>query len=187
MKKKSCKRLKPTLFLMKNRKGQIWVETVIYTLIAFVMIGLVLAYAKPKIEELQDKAIIEQSIAMVKNIDSTILTIGAPGNQRLMELGIKKGVLKIDGTNDLIAFEMESKNTYSEPGVNVSDGNLIIHTEKTGKFNVITLTRDYDGEYNITYQGKDESKIISKASTPYQLLISNKGGEDEIAINFEIN
>jgi hypothetical protein len=170
-----------------NYRGQIWVETVIYTLIAFVMIGLVLAYAKPKIEELQDKAIIEQSIAMIKNIDSTILTIGAPGNQRLIELGIKKGVLKIEGENDLIIFEMESKYTYSEPDVNVSNGNLIIHTEKTGKFNVITLTRDYSEECNITYQEKDESKTISKASTPYQLLISNKGGEDKVTIDIEIN
>lgn len=171
----------------KNYRGQIWVETVIYTLIAFVMIGLVLAYAKPKIEELQDQAIIEQSITMVKNVDSTILTIGAPGNQRLMELGIKKGTLKIDGRNDLIVFEMESKHTYSEPGVNVSDGNLIIHTEKTGKFNLVTLTRDYSQECNITYQGKDESKIISKASTPYQLLISNKGGENQVVIDIEIS
>ncbi len=171
----------------KNYRGQIWVETVIYTLIAFVMIGLVLAYAKPKIEELQDQAIIEQSITLVKNLDSTILTIGAPGNQRLVELGIKKGTLKIDGEKDLIIFEMESKSTYSEPGVNVTDGNLIIHTEKTGNFNLITLTRDYSEDINITYQGKDESKIISKASTPYQLLISNKGGDERVVINIEIS
>jgi hypothetical protein len=179
MKKRGVKR--------KNCRGQVWVETVIYTLIAFVMIGLVLAYAKPKIEELQDQAIIEQSIAMIKNIDSTISTIGAPGNQRLIEMGIKKGALIIDGTNDLIIFEMESKHTYSEPGKNVSDGNLIIHTEKTGKFNLVTLTRDYSEGINITYQGKDESKIISKASTLYQLFISNKGGEERTVIDIEIH
>jgi uncharacterized protein (UPF0333 family) len=40
-------------FFAKNKRGQIWVETVVYTLIALVMIGLVLAFAKPKIEELQ--------------------------------------------------------------------------------------------------------------------------------------
>lgn len=79
---------------VKNIRAQVWIETVLYTLIAFVMIGLVLAYAKPKIEELQDKTIIEQSIEMLKNIDSTILTIGAPGNQRLIEIGIKKRRIK---------------------------------------------------------------------------------------------
>ena len=171
---------------MKKKRGQVWVETVIYTLIAFVMIGLVLAYAKPEIEKLQDKAIIEQSIAMVKDIDSTILTMGGQGNQRLIELGIKKGVLKIDGVGDLIVFEIESKYTYSEPGTDISDGNLIIHTGKRGKFNIVNLTRDYSEEYNITYQGKDELKSLSKASIPYKLLISNKGG-DKTVIDIEIS
>ena len=46
----------------KGTKAQIWIETVIYTLIAFVILGAVLGFAKPKIEELQDKSIIEQSL-----------------------------------------------------------------------------------------------------------------------------
>ncbi len=33
-----------------DKRAQIWIETMIYTLIAFIMLGLVLAYAKPKIE-----------------------------------------------------------------------------------------------------------------------------------------
>ena len=49
-----------------KKNGQVWVETVIYTLIAFSLIAAVLAFVKPKIDELQDKAIIEQSIGMIK-------------------------------------------------------------------------------------------------------------------------
>jgi len=173
-----------------NKRGQIWIETVIYTLIAFVMIGLVLAYAKPKIEELQDKSIIEQSIAMMKGIDSTILTIGCPGNQREIELGIKKGILKIDGVNDLIVFEIESRHTYSEPDTDIVDGNLIIHTKKRGKFNIVNLTRDYSGEYDIKYQGEDKLKLISKSSIPYKILISNEGveeGKTKTIIDVKVN
>ena len=44
--------------MKRGVNGQVWVETVTYTLIAIVMIGLVLSFAKPKIEELQDKTII---------------------------------------------------------------------------------------------------------------------------------
>jgi len=95
-------------------------------------------------------------------------------------LGIKKGTLKIDGENDLIVFEVEGRYSYSEPGINIFDGNLIIHTEKKGKFNIINLTRDYSEEYDITYQGRDESKLITKASMPYKLLIINKGGDKTI-------
>jgi hypothetical protein len=168
------------------KRGQVWIETVIYTLIALVMIGAVLSFVKPKIEELQDKAIIEQSIGMVKEIDSTILTMGGPGNQRIIELGIKKGILKIDGESDKIIFEIKSRHTYSEPGTDIPNGNLIIHTKKTGKLNIVTLTRDYSEDYNITYQGKDELKSITKASTPYKFFISNNGGEKTV-IDIEVS
>ena len=162
-----------------NKKGQIWIETVIYTLIAFVMIGLVLAYAKPKIEEIQDKAIIEQSIMMMEEINAKIMEVrqGGSGNKRELMLRIKKGTLKIDGIENKIFFEIESKYEYSELGTDVIYGDMITHTEKKGNFNLVTLTIDYNEEYDITYNGKDELKSISKASTPYKLFISNEGGE----------
>ena len=174
--------------MFKKKRGQIWVETVIYTLIAFVMIGLVLSFVKPKIEEIQDKALIEQSIGIMEDISIIISSLveGGPGNQRLIELGIRKGDLKIDGIKDKILFEIESRYTYSEPGENIYHGSIIVHTKKRGKFNTVNLTIDYSEEYNITYNGEDKLKTISKASTPYKLSISNKGG-DKTIINIEIN
>ena len=48
---------------IKNKKrGQIWVETVIYTLIGLTIIGLLLAVSKPQIDKQKDKALIEQKI-----------------------------------------------------------------------------------------------------------------------------
>jgi len=171
-----------------NKKGQVWIETVIYTLIIFVMIGLVLSFVKPKIEEIQDKAIIEQSIGMLEDIDHLILSLiqGGPGNKRLIELGIKKGILKIDGINDKIIFEIESAYTYSQPGTSISHGNIIAYTEKEGSFNRVTLTLDYHEGYDIKYKDKDELKLISKASVPYKVFISNEGG-DKTIINFEVS
>lgn len=173
-------------FFPKNRRGQVWVETVIYTLVALAMIGLVLTFAKPKIEEIQDKALIEQSIKMIEDIDILIMGIvqGGSGNKRLLEVGIKKGVLKIDGENDKIVFEIEGK--HSEPGVKIEEGNLEIYTEKKGELHLVTITRDYNGIYNITYNGADKLKSITKSSTSYKLLISNEGG-DLIRINIEVN
>lgn len=162
-------------FFKKNRVGQIWVETVIYTLIAFALIGLVLTFVKPKIEEIQDRGIIEQSVSILKDIDFIIKTLGGPGNQRVIELGINKGTLNIDGKNDKIFFEIESRYIYSQPGENVSVGNIVAYTEKKGKINEVTLTRDYKGVYNITFQNLDELKRIGKASTPYKILIEDKG------------
>lgn len=158
-----------------GKRGQIWVETVIYTLIAFVIIGLVLAYARPKIEELQDKTIIEQSLSMLKDIDSIILTMTGAGNQRVIELGIKKGNLKIDGVNDDITFEIDSKHAYSEPGSIVYDGDIAIQTVKKGSMNFVNLTRDFTGEYDITYNEENKERTITESSTSYKILISNKG------------
>jgi len=173
---------------MKNRRRQIWVETIIYTLIAFALIGLVLAFVKPKIEEIQDKGIIEQSISVLEDIDLIIKTLGDPGNQRIINLGISKGIFSIDGENNKLFFEIESRHVYSEPGRNVIIGDIIVLTEKKGKINDVTLTRNYEGEYDITYQNRDELRKISKASTPYTLLIANKG-EDALGktiINIEV-
>jgi type II secretory pathway pseudopilin PulG len=158
-----------------NNSGQVWIETVIYTLIAFVMIGLVLSFARPKIEEMQNQAILQQSTEMLKYIDSVILSMGVAGNQRIIELQIKEGEFKIDGENDKLIFSLESKNVYSEPGKNISDGSVTVLTEEKSGFNLVTLTTDYSNNYNIKYNGKDEAKIISKASTSYKLLISNEG------------
>lgn len=176
-------------FSSRNHRGQVWIETVIYTLIAFVMIGLILSFARPKIEEIQDQAILKQSTEMMKQIDTTISTMGAAGNQRILEIGIKEGALKIDGDADKISFELESQSVYSEPGKNISDGNIIILTEKRSGYNLVSLTRDYSESYDLEFEGKDELKIIGKASTSYKLTILNEGaGEDSrIIMNVSLN
>ena len=173
-----------------NKRGQIWVETVIYTLIAFILIGLVLAFAKPKIEELRDKAILEQSIEMMEDLDLTITEViqAGAGNKRVIEVGIKKGDITLDGASDKIIFEFDGKHVYSEPGEDIQKGNLIIRTEEVGNIAFINVTRDYS-DYDITYNEGDYLKIISKAATPYNLVISNSGKnvDGKIIVNIELN
>jgi hypothetical protein len=161
----------------RGRRGQVWLETVIYTMIAFVMIGLVLTYAKPKIEEMQDSAILKQSTEIMKEIDSTILTMGATGNKRILEINIKKGNLRINGTTDAFIFDMDSRNAYTEPGLDVHDGSVVVHTIKKSGYNTVTLTLNYSNNYNITYNGEDKDKLLSKAATSYRISISNDGEE----------
>ncbi|MBR9702313.1 hypothetical protein GOV13_05330 [Candidatus Pacearchaeota archaeon] len=176
--------------MLNQVRGQVWIETVVYTLIAFIMIGSVLAFVKPEIEKIQDKAVIDQSSEMLNDINNIILDIGVPGNQRLIEVGLKKGNLKIDGAGDKLIFEIESLYEYSEPGENVSkvDGGIVAFTESQGKYNLITLTRDYGEAYNLTFDGQDSLKTITKSSTAYKLLISNEGEiANKITINMEVN
>ena len=175
--------------MIYNKRGQVWVETVIYTLIAFVLIGTVLAIAQPRIEEIQDKAFVEQSLGVMKDINNILLSIsyGGAGNKRLVELGIKQGSLKIDSAQNQLVFEMDSSYMYSEPGEDIFDGNILIHTRKKADIYTINMSQDYS-DYNITYLGRDEAKIISKSSTPYQLFISHKGKDSlgKTLIDFEV-
>ena len=179
--------MRKNIFLYKKR-GQIWIETVLYTLIAFVLIGLVLAFARPKIEEYQDKSTIEQSISVLEEIDVIIKNMGDAGNQRLVTLNLNKGILNIDGENDKIFFELESRYEYSQPGLNISIGNIIAKTEEKEKIYDVTLIQNYLEEYNIRFKNNDELYSIKRAATPYRILISNKGRDElgKILINVEI-
>ncbi len=175
-------------FFSKNHKAQIWVETVIYILIAFVMIGLVLSFVKPKIEELRDKAVIEQSIEIMNNLDKVFSDIIIPGNKRIVEIGIKKGEMKIISENDTIYFEIESKYIYSEPDEEILVGNINIITQERGKYNLVKLKRDYSMQYNITYQNSEMQKTLTGSSVPYKVIISNEGNENsnKTRINFDL-
>lgn len=189
MKKKVKSEISSCNFSRKNRRGQIWVETVIYTLVAFVLIGLVLAFAKPKITELQDKSILEQSIEMMEDLDLTITEViqAGAGNKRVIKIVLRKGDLTFDGGDDKLLFEFEGRYIYSEPGENIQQGNLFIITEEVGKIGFVNITRNYS-DYNLTYQGEDNSKIISRAATPYNIVISNLGKDldGKTIVNIEL-
>ena len=172
-----------------EKRGQIWIETVIYTLIAFVMIGIVLSFVKPKLEEVQDKAIIEQSLVIMKEIDGIISEVAntGPGNKRLIEVGIKKGLLKFDGEGDTISFEIESQYAYSQAGEPFDEGGITVVTQTRGNYNLVSLTNNYTEEHNITYSGEDVSRTLTQAPTSYTLSITNMGIEGTktiIDINF---
>ncbi|VVB82461.1 Uncharacterised protein [uncultured archaeon] len=171
-----------------KRRGQVWIETVIYTLIAFVMIALILAFARPKIQELQDNAILQQSTQMLKEVDSIILNMGAAGNQRIVEINVKAGDLKLDCINDKIIFELKSPSVYSEPGKNISDGSVIILTQKQSGNNLVTLTRDYSSGYDLKFEGRDEVKQLSISSSAYKLAILNEGKDanDKTILNMSL-
>jgi hypothetical protein len=163
--------------LEKNNKGQVWIETVIYTLIGLSLIGLVLAIMTPQIKESKDRAIIDKTIESMNLVDSKINEVlQAPGNKRKVELELNKGELYFNSTGDSIYFEMkDSKSKYSEPGVSIGIGRINLTSYKLSKDYRVLLELKY--KYNVTFDGKDSliEKKFSSASVPYNLFIENKG------------
>jgi len=161
---------------MINRRGQIWVETVIYTLIGLALIGLVLAILTPQIKEFRDRSVIEQTIESLNTFDSKIIEIlDAPGNKRKITFRLDKGEIIVDSLNDQLKYVLDESNVrYSEPGVSLSLGRINVITEELTEKYKITLSLPY--VYNITYDGSDRSsEVFSPVSIPYEFFVENRG------------
>ena len=91
-----------------KKRGQVWVETVIYTLIALALIGLVLTFATPRIAKARDRAVVEQTIASLNEFDKKIgSAIQTTGNVRAIDFTMKRGELFIKSEEDKILFVLQ--------------------------------------------------------------------------------
>lgn len=158
----------------KNRIAQIWIETVLYTIIGLAIIGIVLAFVIPKVNESKDNIIVEQSITSLKQLDSKINDVARQkGNIGRIDFNMKRGYLYINSTGDEIMLVVEGLTSlYSESNVSINDGNLKILSMEGQKTNTVYLTLDYT--LNITFNGKDTDKKMTAANLAYKLLIENK-------------
>lgn len=161
---------------MLGKKGQVWIETVLYTLIGLVLMGLVLAFVMPKINEMRDNAIVEQAISTLNVMDSKINEVIQRGaeNIRESEFSLKRGELYINSTTDEIIFALDGlTKPYSESGVEIRQGRIYVLSTKGAKTSSVILKLKYNA--NITYDGRDENKKLTAAATPYKFFIKNEG------------
>ena len=168
---------------MKEKNAQVWIETVLYTLIGLALIGLSLAFITPRINESKDRALIEQTISSLNSFDEKINVVldGGPANVRYLDFTMKRGELNIDGENDKIIFVIKDvTKPYTEPGKDVSvSGRINARTEKDQKGHSINLTMSYNNIADIEYNEQDEIEKITAAAVPYKFEISNKGSNND--------
>ena len=164
--------------LLTKKKGQIWVETVIYTLIGLAIIGIVLGGAKPQIDKKKNEIVIEQSIEALQNIDIKIgEVLAAMGNQRIADLKISKGSLFFNIDNRSIYWIIDSNFEYSEEGVPISIGLLTVTTDKSADKWKVKIERKYN--LKLTFDGKDNGiKELSYAAVPYRIVFENNGRDN---------
>lgn len=171
-----------------NEKAQIWIETVIYTLVGLSIIAVILAIITPKIQEAKDKAVIDQSLDILDSLSRDIDDIKfAPGNSWPVEIKFDNGRFFIDGATDTIYFLFEeNKAQYSEAGTTITRGRVIIRTDKVAKNYVVKLGLNYSGVLNITYKNQDRVQSFQAAAIPYDLVMESKGKTGGLTqINFE--
>jgi len=161
---------------MTIKRAQIWIETVIYTLIGLVIIGSLLYVVIPRINQLTDKTILLQSSEILKTINEKIDSVSLyPGSSREIELSLKKGEFIINSTGNTLSYVLsQTKYKYSEPNITLVNRNYVEFTEKGNNFYNVYLILNYS-DINISYNSKQDTKKLTSASNTYTLLFENTG------------
>ncbi len=159
-----------------KKRGQVWVETVVYLLIGISIIGVLLALIQPKINAAKDKIVIEQSRQVLNELDEQINTLSflPAGNSREFQVKISKGKLVIDGNADKVEYLIEqSKYPFSEEGQEVAISGFKVLTEKIGSNYRVSFSKKY--AINITTENKDVVKEFTQGTVAHEVVIETKG------------
>jgi type II secretory pathway pseudopilin PulG len=165
-------------------RGQIWVETVLYTLLGLGLMGLVLAFALPKITAAQERAIVEQSIQSMDALYGALETVQTRGvgNVKVVSFSLQAGSVLIDGVQDTLVLTLpEQKSIYSQPGSPLTHGPITILTEERAGMYQVRLTVTLP-DTNLTVNGKDIQKTLNAVSTTHRITVSAVGTQPEKTI-----
>ena len=168
---------------MKNKKrGQVWVETVLYTLIGLALIGVVLAIVLPKINQTKDRIAVEQTIESLNVLDekiSDVLDRGV-GNVRIIPaFTIKRGDLYFNASEDSVIFVIDDlSKPYSEPDIPIEIGRVKVISTEGQKFSKVILTLEYSGFANLSYFGAERTVKFTPSSVPYRFSMQNLGDKN---------
>ena len=167
------------MFLVSDKRGQVWVETAIYTLIGLTLIAIVLSVATPQLQKIKDRGVVSQTADSLLILNKELLDVAdVSGNVRIVRFKINKGSMEINGKNDLIRYGLENTNArYSEPGVPVSEGDIVYLTEEYGNRYNIFLSLVYK-DFDIVNNGNDDKKVLNAAGVAYEIKIENLGFDE---------
>src|SRR3989344_5559214 len=159
--------------LLFARNGQVWMETLLYTVVTLAILGTVLSFALPRLHMGQERARIAEQLTTLRALDNLIsdLNTQPPGSSRSIAISVKQGTLSFDAGADSISWTMPNlKLEYSEQGVEVRDGHIAVLTTKEGVTHTVKLTVNYAAlGINATLDGKETYGELSSAPTPYRL------------------
>ncbi len=168
-----------------EKRGAIWVSTVLYILISLAIVGMVVAAVMPRINSAKDKATIEQSIMMLDSIDSTVQQVSqVQGTKLKNEFKMSRGLLTINAAKNETIWQLNNSiYKYSEPGVAINISNIQVTTSKGSSGWNIELKLKYSA-INLTFAGGEKTtKVLQPAEIPYKLWVENKGANIDLTIS----
>lgn len=169
----------------RDKKAQVWVETVIYTLVGLAILGILIVSVRPKIKQMQDESLIEQAMDSLLKINSKIYEASSTkGTRTRFDLKIGGGKFVIDGINDKIYWGIDSSLQYSEENIPIDVGIIKVTTTADDPW---YIEMDLFYNFDIKFNGIDETKEFYEGTTPYSVTIENlgAGSSSKITLNFE--
>ena len=157
-------------------RAQVWIETVIYTLVGLALIGFALSLVLPKINDYRDRGVVESTLTSFDKIDEKLVQVlSAPGNIRVVDFVLKRGYLTVDSINDQIIFQLNDSTTvFSEPGITAQIGRVNVTTSQNGKKYSVVLVLPVDGDV-VLKDSTEPTKTLAPATIPYKLSFENVG------------
>jgi len=137
-----------------NKKGDIWISVVIYTLIIIVAILIILGAGIPLMEGLRDKNNFVKSKNTLNNVNKDVRNVAEEGigSQRIVGIDVPEGTVRIE--DNKIQWELETKTKVVEPKTAIQEGYLQVRAAADVK-----VTETEDGTYLI-----ENSRVMANLS-----------------------
>ncbi len=113
----------------RSRKGvSPLIAGVIYTGLVVATVTLVITMGLPQLDRITESTLYLNVREGMANLDDTIQKVASEGrgSVRIVPLEIRSGDFVVDGTNDLVKYEIETTSKIVEPRTAVQFGNLVI-------------------------------------------------------------
>jgi len=116
-----------------NKKSQVWVSVIIYTLVAVLALVLILNTGIPILTEMKDRSVFTKVKDIMLDLDSHITDIGqqGEGSQASAALEIRDGEIRFE--DGQLVWELETKSEIISPRSSTTLGNLIISSNANVK------------------------------------------------------
>jgi type II secretory pathway pseudopilin PulG len=166
-----------------KKEGVVWISTILYTMISLAIIGLLLSVIQPKISQVRDSIIIDQTKASLTKIDAIVLDVtGGTNSKQYSEFRLGKGNIIISGPNNSISWVYDAKYKYSEVNRTIRYASSIYETtDQIGDMYRITLKLNYS-DIDLRYNDQETDKILQAGSIPYKLWFENKGPYIDVTV-----
>lgn len=149
-----------------KKKGDIWISAVLYMALGIIVLTIVLAAGLPVVNKMKDRQTLVQTKNLMSELDKNIRTVynEGPSSKRTLDIKIGRGEFEIFEDEDQINWTLKTSVLLSEPGIPITEGNLIILTKEeaiSGDYKV-TISLNYAENININYSNSQPNILSGK-------------------------